>query len=388
MPHDIAESLDQDKESAGASGVFPLALAAFIFAAHAITSGAVYFADGPSLVAAVLKGTYVIQPPGYWLFSRLGGMFHNSGFGFAVLNWFFCSSGAAVFYLLCRKLDARDGLSRLASAVYACVFFAWFAGDVHSTYATQMLFPPLLIFTFLCYEERKTRTHLLICAGIFAIGTGFRQSDGFFLLPLFSYLVLRAAPGWKARAQFFLAYGLFCLAWFVPSQIALGGSNAAGQLASVAATTSLLHVGITTSSLLNLLRVLVPLFLAFWPLLLALPFTPKKQILLVLLWVMPGMLFFLLIYMSDAPYLVYASGAPILAVVLCRRRKLAAIALTGCLFWNLAFFFLARPIPGRNKVILVLNYYGIKYTHFGVSHHWMQNISEGLISGPWYEKEE
>jgi|GEM_PF-1431332 len=366
---------------------FALLIFASVFSLHALTSGSLYFADGPRHLLSIYNDTFVIQPPGYWLYARLSSLFPTPTFGLAFLNWGFSSTGASAFYFLCKRLGGDDKISKLASVAYVSLFYIWFAGDVHSTYASQTLFPPLLILAFLRYEDEKTTIRLLLCAATFAIGTGLRPSDGAFLLPLFCYLTFRTPASWKSKIQLLTIYGFFCLLWFVPNQLALSTTKISDQLTPLALHSSIMLGGFTPYTIANVLRVLVPLFIAFWPLLLAAPFISKNHAILILLWALPGLLFLLFVYMSDAPYLVYASGAPIVAVTLCRRRKLAVLALSTCLVWNVAFFFFAQPIPGKNTLALVFNYYGVKYTHFGISNRWMQNLSEASESGPWYDKQ-
>jgi len=366
--------------------LFALLIIASVFSLHALTSGPLYFADGPRHLLSIHSGTYVIQPPGYWLYARLSSLFQTPTFGLAFLNWGFSSTGAAAFYFLCRRLGGEDNISKLASVAYVSLFYVWFAGDVHSTYASQTLFPPLMILAFLRYEDEKTPIRLLLCAGTFAIGTGLRPSDGAFLLPLFLYLIFRTQGNWKSKIQLLTVYGFFCLLWFVPNQIALSVNKISDQVTPLALHSSIILGGFTPYTIANLLRVLVPMSIAFWPLLFAAPFISKKYVILILLWAVPGILFLLFVYMSDAPYLVYASGAPILATVLCRRRMLAVLALNTCLVWNVTFFFFAQPIPGKNALALVFNYYGVKYTHYGINNRWMQNLSEASKSGSWYEK--
>jgi hypothetical protein len=52
------------------------------------------FADGPAHLRAISNGTYLIQPPGYWLFNRLAGLFSNPAHGISALNIVFAAAGA------------------------------------------------------------------------------------------------------------------------------------------------------------------------------------------------------------------------------------------------------------------------------------------------------
>ena len=55
--------------------LFCLLLFVFTLVSRAVTSGPPYFADAPSHLACIAARTFVIQPPGYWLFNRFCGLF-------------------------------------------------------------------------------------------------------------------------------------------------------------------------------------------------------------------------------------------------------------------------------------------------------------------------
>jgi hypothetical protein len=126
-----------------ASKSFALWLFAGVFASRALTSTSAYFGDGPIHVAAAQNHTSVIQAPGYWLFNRIAGLFPDPEIGISIMNWLFSAGGAAVFYLAIRKL-ASDNVARVAAIAYASIYFAWFSGNIHSTYAAQLFFRDLL----------------------------------------------------------------------------------------------------------------------------------------------------------------------------------------------------------------------------------------------------
>jgi hypothetical protein len=367
-----------------------------IFSIHIFTGSHVYFADGPAHIDSIINKTYVIQQPGYWLFAKIGGCFQDPEFGLAILNAFFVAVSAPVLFLLCRKLLVPQATAFLAAMSYVSIFFLWFSAGIHSTYASQALFPPLLIVSFILYKEKQSFSWLVICAAVYALGAGLRPSDGIFLAPLLVYLVFHSMPTIKTKFQFFLISGLLCLAWFIPTELAIyssGRQELGSHVSALFEITSLFYAGITNRSLANMARVVVPLALAFWPVLFCIPFLPKRVgelsiLAVILIWSVPGLLFLFFLYMSDAPYLVFLSGSLILAVAVSTNRKLANIIFCICICWNLGFYYLAKPIQGHNKVVLAINYYAIKYTYYGATNHWMQNISEAVLKSPWYEYSE
>ena len=130
-----------------------LLLFALVALARFLTRGQLYFADGPRIVDSIRNGTYIIQPPGYWLYAHLGGLFPDPTRGFALLNWIFSAAGASMLFLLCRKLDTSRAIAFAAALAYASIYFNWFAGVTHSSYATQLFFPPLIVLLFLRHRR-------------------------------------------------------------------------------------------------------------------------------------------------------------------------------------------------------------------------------------------
>lgn len=363
---------------------FAILLGVIVFLSRWILTVPVYFVDGPGLVAAIRSGIYVIQPPGYWLLAVTAGLFPDPETGLAVLNALFSALGAVSFYFLCRRL-VDESLARLGALAYTTIFFAWFAGSIHSSYASQLLAAPLLFLSFLRYAERPTVIRLSACAAVFAIGAGFRPSDGAFLTPVFCYLGWRFVRTKSHRGLLLGIAAALCLAWYIPTRLALGENAAAGQAGSLAVECSILLAGITAGSVANIIRVVVPLAIACVSLVPAIWYLRSDWRLPLFLWTAPGVAFLLLIYMADATYLCFASGAFVLAAVLSTRRKFALAALATCVFLNTSFFLFARPVPGGTApAALVINYYAVKYTRFGLEQRWMQIITDALRDGISY----
>ena len=359
-----------------------LLLGIIVFMLRHATRQSVYYVDGPLLVRCILNHTYVIQPPGYWLFAHLGGLFRDPSFGLQFLNEIFSAAGVAIFFLLCRKMDLDRGVACAASAAYGCIFFIWFAGDVHSSYASQMLFAPLLVYLFLNYRDSGSTLRLLACAACFAAGAGLRPSDGGFQVPLLALLTLQFVRGWRHRLLLILTIFIFCLAWYIPTRIA---SNAAhivslGTQMDLARTTSPLIAGLNTRSMANEARVILPFLAAFWMFIPAMAFDRSRfDNQMIAVWIGPGMLFFLLVYMADPVYFTYLTAAVILFVALSRQRRMAICLLLLCSVFNLSMFFLARPLRGDTRVDQALNFYVIKYCDYGLRHEWTSTLGRGGI---------
>src|SRR5208282_3600735 len=82
------------------------------------------------------------------------------------------------------------------------------------------------------------------------------------------------------------------------------------------AQVSPVFLGITYRSLANVTRFVVPLTVAFWPLLIPVFRTLAKlreePVKLLWLWIAPGAAFMLLFYMSHAPYVTFFTAAVLL----------------------------------------------------------------------------
>jgi 4-amino-4-deoxy-L-arabinose transferase-like glycosyltransferase len=301
------------------------------------------------------------------------------------MNWVFSAAAVVVFYYAARLLVNRN-LARLGCAVYAAIFYAWFSGDVHSTYASQLFFP-VLLFLFLMLHLRQARpTYLLGAAAAFAIGAGFRPSDGAFLGPMFVYYLVRCAPRKQALIAFALAVVL-CLGWLVPSILAYRASGDLGYLAAyvanITSVASIFKNGPAQQWLANVARFVVPLATAFWllayPLFKSLRRIGDQPVRLLWLWIVPGACFLTLVYMSDAPYLNFLTAAALLLVLIevdASGMAWGRLLLGCCLAWNMAFYIAFRPLPGKSLAVSVFNVYSGKYTYYGVRNQWQPNLSD------------
>lgn len=341
-----------------------------------------YFADGPAHLLAIEHGTFLIEPPGYWLFNHAAALFPNPAMGISVLNILFASLGAVVFYAVAKRLMALRR-ARGATALYGTVFYAWFSAEVHSTYASQLLFPVLTFYCLVRSLEGQERW-LYAAAIAFAVGAGMRPSDGLFLLPMIIYFVYRYVRGRRAIGPALLAT-ILCVAWFVPTGVGLarlqGVHNTLHYMANIASVVSVIR-GVNSGSEANVVRLLLPLLVAFGLVLGGMRRRWDGVDRLLALWIIPGFLFFLLSYVSDAPYLDYFSAA---VVLLCARgvslQRLAAAALLNATIFlflpPICTAGLARPAVMPVKVI---NHYVLQYTLSETRRQRLHRLSEDQAS--------
>jgi 4-amino-4-deoxy-L-arabinose transferase-like glycosyltransferase len=390
-------NLMTDLPESGHSGGIPAAnkwFAACLFvgvlASRALTSSSVYFADGPLHVAAAQNHTYVIQAPGYWLFTRIAGFFPDPEFGISVMNWIFSAGGATVFYLAIRTL-VPENVARVSAIAYASIYFAWFSGNIHSTYASQLFFPVAVFLCLLRYREDYNLYWLIGASALFAFGTGFRPSDGVFFAPAFLFALSKAKRGHILVSIPIIA--AICLIWFVPQRTALARmadpvqKNGQHQLLSVAS--GVLFSGFSPYAAADVLRYFLPLGLALFPLL-PLVIRNRKDIFL-WLWILPGTLFFLLVYISDSPYLDFLL-APLLILAatsanVSEKKKIFLFLI--CAAFNIIFYLAWRPGVTSNRRLQLAEYVFEadlgKYTHWSVQHHYQPLIRE-LLHVPAFRK--
>jgi len=387
----INHSISGDSvEISKASILFAACLFAVVFTSRVLTSTSVYFADGPLHVAAVQDHTYILQAPGYWLFTRIAGLFPDPQFGISIMNWLFSAGGAAAFYLAIRKL-VSEKVARAAAIAYASVYFAWFSGNIHSTYASQLFFPVAVFLCLLQYRENYKVSGLIGASVLFALGAGFRPSDGAFFAPAFLSELLKAKR--KHILTSIAVIAVICLSWLAPQKIASAHTaesaqtNTQHQLFGVAS--GVLFSGFSPYAAADVLRYFLPLGLALFPLL-PLAFKSKKDVFL-WLWILPGTLFFLFIYISESPYLDFLL-APYLILaatnaLVSERRKV--LLFLFCAAFNLVFYFGWRPVafsnPRLQSAEYVVEAYLGRHTYWCVQHHY-QPVARDLLHFPPFKR--
>jgi 4-amino-4-deoxy-L-arabinose transferase-like glycosyltransferase len=337
-----------------------------------------YFADGPAHILAIQNRTFLIQPPGYWLFNRTAALFPNPAIGISVMNILFASLGAVVFYAVAKRLMDLTR-ARAATALYASVFYAWFSAEVHSTYASQLLFPVLTFYCLLRSQKGSDVRWLYAAAIAFSIGAGMRPSDGVFLLPMVLFFIGRYARTRRAVGPVLVAAAI-CLAWFIPTYAGFanlrGLNNTLAYASNVMSVVSVAHLDKAWTA--NVARLFVPLILAFGAIVAGLWRRWDEDDELLAIWIAPGFLFFLFSYISDAPYLNYFTAAIIL---LCARAAsiqwiVVAAAINAAIFLFVPPICTDRAPQGLTMPIKVVNHYVLKYTLPETRHERMKSLSE------------
>ena len=367
---------------------FPAILAFVVLVTRIIFRGPLYFGDGPDHIASIVAKTYVIQPPGYWLFNRIGGLFSDPVLAITVMNILFSAAGIVVFYYTACFFTGRVN-AFLAALAYSTVFYIWFSGEIHSTYASQILFPVATFYVLLCYERDRAKWMLWLAALIFAVGAGLRPSDGVFMIPMAMYFAAFRMPRKEAFLFLSLVF-LFCLGWAIPTWLAFrhihSGAHYVGGVQTYVAhitTFQSIFTGFKMYTVANFVRYVLPLLVAFWPILgIAVLNVVRNwndwRIKAIVIWIVPGSLFFVLMLITNAPYLNFLTAAILLLAVSAPRMMLVTA------LWNAIVFLGFGPIPSHNLAVNIVNSFVLRCTRGGIEQRFnatlsqMQHLNNGL----------
>ncbi len=341
-----------------------------------------YYVDGPNHVKAVQDGSLFIQPPGYFLFAFSARMLTlvsslSAAAAISGLNVAFSVAGVWVFRRVTAELFPGT-MGLLLACCYAVSNVVWFAAEIHSTYASMTFFGPLLFFILIVRER--------IAWGwvIWAVLTGFRPSDGIFLLPVMIFASARRP--WRESFRGVLLAAPVCALWYVPTMLHFGGSMFAplaaanrqlGQLPS-----GIVVHGFTAKGLNNIVHFLFGTVNA-WNLLL--PFviaglwaTDRVKWYCVA-WIAPACLFLALYFVSDSMYLaVLVAPGVVLAGLGLRQfvhgRATPAVALASVVLAVIHMVAL-RPVPARNVATAVIDSYSLEYTGWALKHRYARRLA-------------
>ncbi len=210
-----------------------------------------------------------------------------------------------------------------------------------------------------------------------ALMTGFRPSDGVFVLPWILWQGFRRPWSTRLRAAALTVPTL--LAWIIPTANRFGGWTGIlhgnrSQAASVAEGVLTGHISIHAA--MEVVRAIAGMLLG-WGLLLPLVVVAlatrsrtSVPVRSALIWIAPGLLFFTLYFISDPIYVVYfiapgliAAGYMLQDWTSNSRRACTLATITA----SFLFMFFAQPIAGTGKRTAVVNAYVFKFTRWSSS---------------------
>ncbi len=346
-----------------------------------------YFVDGPRHVAAIESGAVLIQPPGYFLFGELGRLLvgltgASPSAALFSINAVFSALGAVVFAYLARRMFPGM-LGAALSVFYAFSVTVWFDAEIHSTYAAMTLFAPLLLYTLFTLENAWL-------AGLtWALMTGFRPSDGVFVLPLVAWVLYR--KGSRSSFRFLLVAAPCVALWYLPTVRHFGGhwlaplSSAKGQANALA--NGFLIPGVPLQRKIgNLIHIMLGVYNA-WGVLTIFVLSGlaarRSFSTYALLWILPGALFFLLYFFSDSLYLTYMIAPGLLAAGEALRRLRAQTAVgwvAAALLLSVGQMTLTRPVAPVTLGRAIVDSYLLQYSGWSVRHQYHQRLQDAVTT--------
>jgi len=318
------------------------------------------------------------QPPGYIVYVGLAKLvfrfLHDDNLTLTTLAALFSAFSAVLVFLLAFAMyDRRTAL--LASAVWATCPLVWFHGLVGEIYAAAgcaSLATALSVYLFLRSPSRS----MAICAGgVYALGAGLRPDQLLLMAPLFLFPFWRSAACRRWAAYAFCPALLVYLAWYLPTVASVGGYSAYARLVrgQFSAAVKKGSVFFGASPLVHtwmLILIISGLALGLLPLLIILAIRQalrrpsaqvgwigRDELLLPIVWAVPFLLFYSLIFIGRIAYCV-ALLPPILLLV-SRWVVLSVVGLRAeaarrfwslvlfCVTVNAGFFFLVPRFPER-----------------------------------------
>jgi hypothetical protein len=193
------------------------------------TSKLLYHMDSVQFALALEKYDITVHqphPPGYFLYVMLGRILNlcikDPNTTFIVISIIFSGLTIAAIYYLGKEIhDRKTGI--LAALIALTSPNLWFHGELALTYIVEAFFSTLI--ALFCWNILKGKhKYIWLSAAALGIAGGIRQNTMFFLLPLWLFSV-KGLPIRKIITSFGLLV-LICLLWFVPMVWMTGGWNA------------------------------------------------------------------------------------------------------------------------------------------------------------------
>ena len=367
------------------------------------------------------------QPPGYLVFVELARLMfrlvHDDNLALTTLAALFSALSAVLIFLVAFGMyDRRTAL--LASAVWATCPLVWFHGLVGEMYAAAGFASLATALSVLLFFRSPSRSMAICVGGVYALAAGLRPDQLLLMAPLFLFPFWRSAAC-RRWAVFALSSAVpVYLAWYLPTVASAGGySNYArlvrNQLSDAVKTGSVFFGGSPIAHVWMLMRLVSGLALGVLPLLIVLAicwairrpsaqagWTGWDELLLPIVWAVPFLLFYSLIFIGRVAYCI-ACLPPVLLllsrwIVLRVARQSPEGArrfwylILFCLAVNTGFFFLVPRFPeptlpaesfklsqlvpeALNRSILSCGYDQIRFDQ-SVKRRYLEEI-RGLLSG-------
>jgi hypothetical protein len=345
-----------------------------------------YFVDGPAHERAISSGILFIQPPGYFLYGEISHLLclalHVSpAVAMAIQNIGFSCSGVIVFAVLATRLYPGL-LGSLLAVFYAFSDTDWFVSDIHSTYASMTFFAPALLYSVLISEN------WLLTGVLWALMTGYRPSDGVFVLPFLLWMLWSQDLRGRAFLRFAAGAIPFFLIWYVPTLLhfhAIAGQSGK-QVAPlvngifthatlVRKAANIIHLGCGAFNAWNILTPFVVLGV----------FQFGRLSRVLLLYLVPGCAFWLCYFYSDQTYFSYLIAPGVLLAALALRnlrRRAAEAVVAAAVLLSVAQMTLLRPLPQTNLFRATVNSYFLDFTGAAIKARSHESVKRYIETQP------
>lgn len=337
------------------------------------TSKLLYHWDSVQFALALEKYDITVHqphPPGYFLYVMLGRVInqflHDANITFVSISIFFSGLAVVTIYYLSKELfDNKTGI--FAALIALTSPNLWFHGEVALTYVVEAFFSSLI--ALLCWRILKGE-HRYLWLSVIALGIagGIRQNTIVFLLPLWLFSV-KTIPLRRIFLSLCLL-GVVCLFWFIPMVWMTGGWTAYNEALKELWEFNTGHVSVfetggatfpTFSAALvrfviyGLGAGILILGLTLYSLIRhkKLRYLDREKSIFFFLWIMPAVLFYLLIFIHPAnpgyalifiPALLILTASSVglfghnMKLVL--KKDLSPLIVSSVLIINTAMFFL------------------------------------------------
>ena len=357
----------------------PLGIAAVAVTRFLCRSHSLYDLDSVNFALAMARfdpAAHQPHPPGYFLYVCLGRLvnllFPDPNSALVAIDIAASCGAAWMIYLLTRQWFGQRA-AYLSILLFLVSPLCWFHGIVALTYIVEAFFSALI--GYLCWRiYTGHRAFVLPASIVFALAAGFRPSTALLLAPLWLLAIWRVGVIrlWLA----FVAVVAVTLAWFLPMTAAAGGFHAYfDALTQLWRTvpgrrTTLSSPWLVIARILAMAWIFVMCFgtasvFAIWPQ--RRPITTAKaeprqtrRTAFVWVWVLPGTLFFALVFFNfvNSGYLLvlfppaFAFLADRLSTFVSGRdlRPLRWAAVTAGVAANVLFFFYAPVYCSHRSV--------------------------------------
>jgi len=294
------------------------------------------------------------HPPGYFLYVHTAKLLGLVGLPpyLALVVMSLCAGGLTVGLVAWwagRLLGPQGGLVAAVLALFSPL--AWVYATRGDTYAISGFFS--LLVGYLCWRMlTDPRQPVWLAAVAIGLAGGFRPTDLLFLAPLWLW-AMRRRP-WRQAALAVVIFGLITSAWVVPMLAATGGIARYREVSE-----HLSRMVIDQAPVFGNMRMLgvfgwhligstAGLLLAAWPLVLLVgrEYLPRvmgdrRAWLFFAIWSVPAILFYLLVHLGPAGYLLIVLGPAVLLATAAVIRLSSSLSLAQ-------FVFLLLVIVGLN----------------------------------------